>query len=46
MPKISEYGHVLTLTDGTYIDGRKYLQKKRSSEGMHRRWTGGGASDA
>ena len=30
MPKISGHGHVLTLTDGTYINGRVYLQKRKT----------------
>ncbi len=30
MSKISGSGHVLTLTDGTYDDGRMYLQKRET----------------
>ena len=30
MPKISGHGHGSTLTDGTYIGGRMYLQKRKT----------------
>jgi hypothetical protein len=38
MPKISGHGHVLTLTDGAYTDGRMYLQKRETVKEC----TGGG----
>jgi hypothetical protein len=38
MPKISGHGHVLILMDGTYVDGRMYLQKRETVKEC----TGGG----
>uniref|UniRef100_A0A2N9H2D6 Uncharacterized protein n=1 Tax=Fagus sylvatica TaxID=28930 RepID=A0A2N9H2D6_FAGSY len=38
MSKISGHGHVLTLTDGTYVDERMYLQKRETVKEC----TGGG----